>query len=85
MGHIYGTYLWDVFMGRVHSDFKKLNPEYFCEMDTVLSAQAAIDEIKSTRHHDFLRVFRICLTVRSSEFGNLYNRKPISMEPGAHP
>ena len=29
----------EVFIGRTYNDFKELNPPYFCEMDTVISAK----------------------------------------------
>ena len=31
----------DVFIGRTYADFKQLNPDYFCEMDTVISAKGS--------------------------------------------
>ena len=31
----------EVFIGRTYSDFRALNPDYFCEMDTVLSAKGS--------------------------------------------
>ena len=31
----------EVFIGRTYADFKLLNPDYFCEMDTVISAKGS--------------------------------------------
>lgn len=31
----------DVFIGRTYTDFKSLDPDYFCEMDTVMSAKGS--------------------------------------------
>ena len=31
----------EVFVGRTYADFKQLNPDYFCEMDTVISAKGS--------------------------------------------